>query len=84
MTLAHSSEVSERLECDQNLPRSNLFPGLKIATLGTKMLCIFLKILAILRAHFNPRLTAWAEMSLSRVQDIFTHAKINSIVFMSR
>ena len=35
---------------------------------------------ALLRAHFNPRLTARAKMSLSRAQNIFMLAKINSIV----
>ena len=35
---------------------------------------------ALLRAHFNPRLTARAKMSLSRAQNIFMHANINSIV----
>ena len=35
---------------------------------------------AILRAHFNPRLTARAKMSLSRAQNIFMPANVNSIV----
>ena len=35
---------------------------------------------ALLRAHFNPRLTARAKMSLSRAQNIFMPANINSIV----
>ena len=34
----------------------------------------------LLRAHFNPRLTARAKMSLSRAQNIFMPANINSIV----
>ena len=33
---------------------------------------------ALLRAHFNPRLTARAKMSLSRAQNIFMPANINS------
>ena len=35
---------------------------------------------ALLRAHFNPRLTARAKMSLSRAENIFMPANINSIV----
>ena len=35
---------------------------------------------ALLRAHFNPRLTARAKMSLSRAQNIFMPANINSIL----
>ena len=35
---------------------------------------------ALLRAHFNPRLTARAKMSLSQAQNIFMPANINSIV----
>ena len=35
---------------------------------------------ALLRVHFNPRLTARAKMSLSRAQNIFMPANINSIV----
>ena len=35
---------------------------------------------ALLRAHFNPRLTDRAKMSLSRVQNIIMPANINSIV----
>ena len=38
------------------------------------------KFWALLRAHFNPRLAAWANMSLSRAQNIFMTANINSIV----
>ena len=37
---------------------------------------------ALLRAHFNPRLTARAKMSLSRAQIIFMSANINSIVLL--
>ena len=37
---------------------------------------------ALLRANFNPRLTAWAKMSLSRAQNIFMPANINSIVLL--
>ena len=37
---------------------------------------------ALLRAHFNPRLTARAKMSLSRAQNIFMLANINSIVLL--
>ena len=37
---------------------------------------------ALLRAHFNPRLTARAKMSLSRAQNIFMPANINSIVLV--
>ena len=37
---------------------------------------------ALLRAHFNPCLTAWAKMSLSRAQNIITLANINSIVLL--
>ena len=32
---------------------------------------------ALLRAHFNPRLTARAQMTLSRAQNIFMPANIN-------
>ena len=35
---------------------------------------------ALLRAHFNPRLTARAKMSQSRAQNLFMPANINSIV----
>ena len=35
---------------------------------------------ALLRAHFNPRLTARAKMSLSRTQNMFMPANITSIV----
>ena len=38
---------------------------------------------ALLRIHFNPRLTARAKTSLSRAQNIFMPAKINSIVLVS-
>lgn len=38
--------------------------------------------LALLRAHFNPRLTARAKMSLRRAQNIFMPTKINSIVLL--
>ena len=37
---------------------------------------------ALLRAHFNPRLTARAKTSLSRAQNIFMPANINSIVLL--
>ena len=37
---------------------------------------------ALLRARFNPRLTARAKMSLSRAQNIFMPANINSIVLL--
>ena len=37
---------------------------------------------ALLRAHFNPRLTARAKMSLSRAQNIFMPANMNSIVLL--
>ena len=37
---------------------------------------------ALLRAHFNPRLTARAKMSLSRAQNIFMPANINSVVLL--
>ena len=37
---------------------------------------------ALLRAHFNPRLTARAKMSLSRAENIFMPANINSIVLL--
>ena len=37
---------------------------------------------ALLRAHFNPRLTARAKMGLSRAQNIFVPANINSIVLL--
>ena len=36
----------------------------------------------LLRAHFNPRLTAQAKMSLSRAQNIFMPVNINSIVLL--
>ena len=38
---------------------------------------------ALLRAHFNPRLTARAKMSLSRAQNINMPANINSIVLLN-
>ena len=38
---------------------------------------------ALLRAHFNPRLTARAKMSLSRVPIIFMPANISSIVLLT-
>ena len=38
---------------------------------------------ALLRAHFNPRLTARAKMTLSRSQNIFMPADINSIVLLT-
>ena len=37
---------------------------------------------ALLRAHFNPRLTARAKLSLSRAQNIFMPVNINSIVLL--
>ena len=37
---------------------------------------------ALLRAHFNPRLTAQAKVSLSRAQNIFIPVNINSIVLL--
>ena len=39
---------------------------------------------ALLRAHFNPRLTTRAKMSLSRAQNIFMSSNINSIVLLQR
>ena len=39
---------------------------------------------ALLRAHFNSRLTAGAKMSLSRAQNIFMPANINSTVVISQ
>ena len=36
---------------------------------------------ALLRAHFNPRRTARAKMSLSRAQDMFMPASINKLLF---
>ena len=38
---------------------------------------------ALLRAHFNPHLTARAKMGLSRAQNIFMPANINSIVLLN-
>ena len=38
---------------------------------------------ALLRAHFKPRLTVQAKMSLSRAQNIFMPANINSIVLFA-
>ena len=37
---------------------------------------------ALLRAHFNPHLMARAKMSLSKAQNMFMPAKINSIVLL--
>ena len=37
---------------------------------------------ALLRAHFNPRLTARAKTSLSRAQNIFMPVNVNSIVLL--
>ena len=37
---------------------------------------------ALLRAHFNPRLTARAKMSLSLAQNIFMPANVNSLVLL--
>ena len=42
--------------------------------LGINIFC------ALLRAHFNPRLTARTKMSLSLAQNVFMPANINSIV----
>ena len=39
---------------DQNLPRSNFFPGLKIATFGAKMLGLFLKIILAVFCELCP------------------------------
>ena len=36
----------------------------------------------LLRAHFNPRLTARAKMSLDRAQNIFMPANMHSIVLI--
>ena len=36
----------------------------------------------LLRAHFNPRLTARSKMSLSRAQNRFMPANINSFVLL--
>ena len=38
---------------------------------------------ALLRAHFSPRLAARAKMSLSRAQNIFMPANINSIIIVN-
>ena len=38
---------------------------------------------ALLRAHFNPHLSARAKMSLSRAQNIFMPANINSIILLN-
>ena len=37
---------------------------------------------ALLRAHFNPRLMAWAKMSLSGAQNILMLTNINSTVLL--
>ena len=37
---------------------------------------------ALLRAHFNPHLTAQAKMSLNRAQNMFMPVNINSIVLL--
>ena len=37
---------------------------------------------ALLRAHFNPHLMSRAKMSLSKAQNMFMPAKINSIVLL--
>ena len=37
---------------------------------------------ALLRAHFNPRLMAWAKTSLSWAQNIFMPVNINSVVLL--
>ena len=37
---------------------------------------------ALLRAHFNPRLTDRAKMNLRRAQNIFMPANINSVVLL--
>ena len=39
---------------------------------------------ALLRAHFNPHLKVRAKMSLSRAQNIFMPANINSIVSLTQ
>ena len=39
---------------------------------------------ALLRAHFNPGLTAWAKMSVSRAQNIFVSTNINFIVLITK
>ena len=38
---------------------------------------------ALLRAHFNPHLTARAKMSLSQAKNTFMPANINSIVLLN-
>ena len=38
---------------------------------------------ALLRAHFNPRLAAWAKMTLRRAKNIFMPANINAIVLLN-
>ena len=43
--------------------------------LGINIIC------ALLRAHFNPCLRAWAKMSLCQAQNIFMPMTINSIVY---
>ena len=44
---------------------------------------MFLGLNIFLRAHFSPRLAAQAKMSLSRAQNIFMPANINSIVIVN-
>ena len=54
----------------------------KVIIIVTQFMFLGINIIwALLRAHFNPRLTAWAKMSLSRAQNIFMPANINSDCF---
>ena len=55
----------------------------KVIIIVTEFMFLSINIFwALLRAHFNPRLTARAKMSLSRAQNIFMPANINSIVLL--
>ena len=55
----------------------------KVIIIVTEFMFLGINILwALLRAYFNPHLTDLAKMSLSRAQNIFTPANINSIVLI--
>ena len=53
----------------------------KVITIVIQFMSLGINIfLALLRAHFNTRLTARAKMSQGRAQNIFMTANINSIL----
>ena len=69
----------------------SFFPGF-IFSMPSKVIIIVVNFMflginifwTLLRAHFNPRLTARAKMRLTRAENIFMPKKINSIVLLDR